>query len=516
MMNLAFVLESSASEYPNKTAIVFGETRLSFAQLNGAANQVANALLERGIQKGDKVALSCLNLPYFPIVYYGILKAGGVVVPLSVLLKHNEVHYHLEDSQAKAYFCFEGNEALPMGKEGYEGFLKTDTCSSFFSITANPAAPSPFGKTETLGQLMANAAPTVSTAQTLESDTAVIIYTSGTTGQPKGAELSHSNLLLNAIMTRDLMRLTVDDVMLTTLPLFHIFGQTVQMNTGILIGCTNALLPRFTPDGVFDLMLKEKVTMFAGVPTMYWALSHADIAPTKIEEISKNLRISVSGGASLPVAVLKDFESKFNVPILEGYGMSEGSPIVTFNKLTRPRKPGSVGSAVWGVQVKLVDDKGNQVAQGEKGELLYRGHNVMKGYFNKPEANAQTLTDGWLHSGDIAIMDEDGDYFIVDRIKDMIIRGGFNVYPREVEDVLMKHPAVSLVAVIGVPDDKLGEEIKAIVVLKEGHSILPEGLSAFAKSELAAYKYPRIVEIRDALPLSATGKILKKILRAEG
>jgi len=302
---------------------------------------------------------------------------------------------------------------------------------------------------------------------------------------------------------------------LTVLPLFHIFGQSVQMNAGILTGSTNVLLPRFTPDDVFGLMLKEKVTFFAGVPTMYWALTHAHISEDDIATISDNMRVSVSGGASLPVKVLKDFEAKFKVPILEGYGMSEGSPVVTFNKLNRIRKPGSIGSSVWGVEVLLVDENDQPVPLGEKGELIYRGHNVMKGYYNKPEANAKTLKNGWMHSGDIAIMDEDGDYFIVDRIKDMIIRGGLNVYPREVEDVLMKHPAISLVAVIGVEDEALGEEIKACVVLKEGHSASPEEISAFAKNELAAYKYPRIVEIRSSLPMSATGKILKKVLRQE-
>ena len=515
MMNLAFILENSAKEFPAKDAIVFGDTRLNFAQLNGAANQVANALVERGIQKGDKVALSCLNIPYFPIVYYGILKAGAVVVPLSVLLKHNEVAYHLADSEAKAFFCFEGNDALPMGKEGYEGFKQADTCATFYTITANPASPSPFGNTETLGMLMNGASPIFDTHQTQENDTAVIIYTSGTTGHPKGAELSHSNLLLNAIMVRDMIKVVPEDVMLTVLPLFHIFGQSVQMNSGILTGATNVLLPRFTPDDVFGLMLKEKVSFFAGVPTMYWALSHANISEEHIATISKNMRVSVSGGASLPVKVLKEFEAKFEVPILEGYGMSEGSPVVTFNKLNRARKPGSIGSAVWGVEVLLVDENDQPVPQGQKGELIYRGHNVMKGYYKKPEANAKTLKNGWMHSGDIAIMDTDGDYYIVDRIKDMIIRGGLNVYPREVEDVLMKHPAISLVAVIGVEDEEKGEEIKACVVLKEGYTATPEEISAFAKEELAAYKYPRIVEIRSSLPMSATGKILKKVLRKE-
>jgi long-chain acyl-CoA synthetase len=260
-------------------------------------------------------------------------------------------------------------------------------------------------------------------------------------------------------------------------------------------------------------MAKHKITVFAGVPTMFWGLLNYKEDKFDYAEISKHLRLTASGGAALPVQVLEEFEERFKVRVLEGYGMSEGSPVVTFNQLSVGTKPGSIGTPVWGVEVKLVDDQGNEVATGEKGELWYRGHNVMKGYYNRPEANAETITDGWLHSGDVAIKDADGFYFIVDRTKDMIIRGGFNVYPRELEEVMIQHPAVSLVAVIGIPDEKLGEEIKAYVVLKDGMSATEEEISEFAKSKLAAYKYPRIIEFIDALPMSATGKILKKELR---
>ena len=516
MLNLAYVLEESAKLYPTKDAFVFGDTRLTYAQINGAANQVANGLRDLGIGSGDKVALNCLNLPYFPIVYYGILKAGATVVPLSVLLKRDENAYHLQDSEAKAYFCFEGTPELPMGEEGYAGFQQAPDCEHFFVITGNPAAPSPIEGTKTLGMLMGNASPKFDIAQTSESDTAVIIYTSGTTGKPKGAELTHANLFLNAVVCRDMLQITKEDTNLIVLPLFHIFGQVVQMNAGVLAGTTNILLPRFDGEAVFGLLQKEKVSIFCGVPTMYWGLlNYPDADKFDLKAIAKQLRIAVSGGASLPVQVLKDFEAKFEVPILEGYGMSEGSPVVTFNKLDRDRKPGSIGSTVWGVDVKLIDENDNEVPVGEKGELIYRGHNVMKGYYNKPEANAVTLRNGWMHSGDIAVVDEDGDYYIVDRTKDMIIRGGFNVYPREVEEVLMKHDAISMVAVIGVPHDQYGEEIKACVVLKEGETATGDEISAWAKEKIAAYKYPRIVEIMASLPMSATGKILKKELRAD-
>lgn len=515
MLNLSVIIEDSARRYPNKDAFVFMDTRMTFAQINGAANQVANGLIAAGIKPGDKVGLSCFNLPYFPIAFFGILKAGGVVVPLSVLLKKDEIAYHLEDSDAKAYFCFEGTADLPMGKMGHAGFQEVENCSSFFMITANPAAASPIEGTQTLGSLMAGQAPTLETVATNAEDTAVIIYTSGTTGRPKGAELTHSGLMLNGILSADLMGARPEDIQLIVLPLFHIFALTVLMIAGVYRGTESILLPRFDAEAVFGLMQKHGVTIFAGVPTMYWGLLNYKGDQFDYKSIAEKLRVCASGGASLPVQVMKEFEERFKVPIIEGYGMSEGSPVVTFNQLSVGRKPGSIGTPVWGVEVKIVDENDQEVPVGEKGELLYRGHNVMKGYYKRPEANAKTLRGGWMHSGDVAIKDEDGFFYIVDRTKDMIIRGGLNVYPREVEEVMMKHEAISLVAVIGLPDEQFGEEIKACVVLKEGASATPEAIIAWTKEHIAAYKYPRVVEILDSLPMTATGKILKKELRKQ-
>jgi len=514
MLNLSVLLENSALKYPNKTAFTFMDTSLSFSQINAVANQVANGLVDIGIKPGDKVALSCFNLPYFPIIYNGILKAGATVVPLSVLLKGDEIQYHLENSEAKAYFCFIGTEELPMGKMGFAGFSEAKKCEHFFMIMPKPEMPSSIEGTKTLGSLLANKATSFDTIETKATDTAVIVYTSGTTGKPKGAELSHSNLIQNTILSEGLYNCSKDDTMLIVLPLFHIFAMTVLMNAALYKGATSILLPRFDAGAVLDSLEKHKVTVFAGVPTMYWGLnSYLDANDFDISTIKSNLKMCLSGGASLPVAVLEKFEERFDVAILEGFGMSEGSPVVTFNQVDIGRKPGSVGTPVWGVQVKLVDDKGNEVAQGEKGELLYKGHNVMKGYYNNPKATAKTIQNGWLYSGDIAIKDEDGFYFIVDRTKDMIIRGGLNIYPREVETVMMKHPAVSMVAVIGIPDEQMGEEVKAFVVLKENTSATEEELRQFTKDNIAAYKYPRVIEIIKALPTSATGKILKKELR---
>jgi long-chain acyl-CoA synthetase len=513
MLNLSVLLEDSARRYPNKDAFIFMDTHLSYAQVNGAANQIANGLKSIGIQPGDKVALSCLNLPYFPMIYYGILKAGATVVPLSVLLKKDEVEYHLKDSDSKAYFCFLGAPGLPMLEEGFAGFQNAPDCKNFFVITAKPTDPSPIEGQKTLGMLMAGQSPVCETVRTNAEDTAVIIYTSGTTGRPKGAELTHSNLTLNSILSANLSQCTEEDTWLIVLPLFHIFAMVVLMNAGVYKGTSNVLLPRFDPEAVLGLMQKHKVSIFAGVPTMYWGLVNYENTKFDLKAIASNLKMALSGGASLPVSVLEDFEKKFNVPILEGYGMSEGSPVVTFNHPNKERKPGSVGTPVWGVEVRVVDENDNEVPVGEKGEIVYRGHNVMKGYYKRPEVNEVVLRGGWLHSGDVGVMDEDGYFYIVDRTKDMVIRGGLNVYPREVEEVMMKHEAVSLVAVIGIPDDQFGEEIKACVVLKEGQSVGEDELKAWTKERIAAYKYPRVIEFMDALPMSATGKILKKELR---
>ena len=516
MLNLSVLLEDSARKHPTRDAVVFGETRLNYAQVNGAANQIANLLVERGIRPGDKVALSCPNLPYFPIVYYGILKAGAVVVPLNVLLKGREIAYHLADSDAKAYFCFQGTPDLPMGTEGHTGFEQADGCGQFFMITADPAGASPVEGTETMGAAMAKQSPVFESALTSETDSAVILYTSGTTGQPKGAELSHSNLVLNALeSTRMLGADPTGEKHLVTLPLFHSFGSTVQMNAGFGSGSTLVLLPRFDAAAAVKLLESEDITFFAGVPTMYWGLLGAlEGAEVDVDRIARNMRIAVAGGASLPVEIIKEFRSRFHVDIYEGYGLSETSPVATFNQKDRPAKPGSIGYPIWGVEVKLIDGDWNTIEDDPEavGEIAIRGHNIMKGYYNRPDATAEVMHDGWFRSGDLARRDEDGYYYIVDRAKDMIIRGGFNVYPREIEEVLMTHEGVSLAAVVGVPHDSHGEEVKAYVIKAPGSTITEDELVAWCKDNMASYKYPRIVEFRENLPMTATGKILKREL----
>ncbi|MFS3129825.1 long-chain-fatty-acid--CoA ligase [Nocardioides sp. Bht2] len=515
MLNLAVFLEDSARKYPDRDAVVLGETRLTYAQVNAGANQVANFLVSKGIQPGDKVALSCPNLPYFSLVYYGILKAGAVVVPLNILLKGREVAYHLGDSEAKAYFCFEGTPDLAIGAEGHTGFEQTDGCETFVVITADPTAASPIEGATTLGQALAGQAPTFETVATDADDTAVILYTSGTTGQPKGAELRHSNMHSNALTGRELFGADEEnpDTYLCVLPLFHSFGQTVIQNGAFAFGGTVVMLPRFEANAALGLMLREKVTFFGGVPTMYWGLLGALNEDVDVATLAANLRVAVAGGSALPVEVHKEFERRFGVTILEGYGLSETSPVASFAPWGKPPRVGSIGVPIPDVEMKLIDDAWNEVTgEDAVGEIAIKGANVMKGYYRRPEATAEAIHDGWFRSGDLARKDADGYYYIVDRAKDLIIRGGFNVYPREIEEVLVTHPDVSLAAVIGVPHDSHGEEIKAFVILNPGAEVSAEELVAWGKEQMASYKYPRSVEIVSALPMTATGKILKREL----
>ncbi|MQA90997.1 MAG: AMP-binding protein [Gemmatimonas sp.] len=519
MLNLAMLLDNAAAKYPDRDAVVQGTSRLTYAQLNAGACQVANGLRDFGIGSGDNVALSCPNLPYFPIVYFGVLKVGATVVPLNVLLKGPEIAYHLADSEATAFVCFQGTKELPMGQMGHAGFRESPQCEHFMLITADPAAPSPIGGTGTLGMLMRGQATTFETVDRQPDDTAVILYTSGTTGRPKGAELTHCNMIVNAIASRDMSMKALDPMqahtILIALPLFHSFGQTVQMNAGVLNASTLVLVPRFDPQIVVDALIRERVNLFAGVPTMFWGLLNYvrqnDIDPAPIRE---NLVLCNSGGAAMPVELLRAFEETFKVTVLEGYGLSETAPVATFNHVDLPRKVGSIGIPIFGVEVRVVDKTGKDTPNDVPGEIVIRGHNVMKGYYNRSEATAEAIRDGWFHSGDIATRDEDGYFFIVDRLKDMIIRGGFNVYPREIEETLMTHPGVSLAAVVGVPDEESGEEIKAFIIPKDGEIISAGELIDWCKDRMAAYKHPRIIEFRDTLPMTATGKILKRELVA--
>jgi long-chain acyl-CoA synthetase len=489
--NLANILTETAARHGDSTAFKLDDVELNYTLLDEASARFAALLKAKGIEPGDRVGLMLPNVPYFPLVYYGSLRAGAIVVPMNVLLKEREVLFYLEDPGAKLLFAWHGfAEAAESG-------------------ASDAGAECVLVKPGEFEQLVGSQEPDYSLADKRADDTAVILYTSGTTGTPKGAQLTHANLRDNCtVSARALGHFSTEDVLLGALPLFHTFGQTCTMNCGVLSGACVTMLPRFEPEKALEIIERDRVTVFQGVPTMYNAMLHADNADS-ID--ASSLRVCNSGGAAIPVELIRAFEKKFDCAILEGYGLSETSPVASFNHPGRPRKPGSIGTPIEGVEMQVWDDDGNEVPQGEVGEIVIRGHNVMKGYWGRPDATENAITnDGWFHTGDMARVDEDGYFFIVDRKKDMIIRGGYNVYPREIEEVLYEHPAVMEAAVVGVPDDALGEEVGAAVVLCKGEQLDPAELRNYVKEQVAAYKYPRKIWFVDELPKGPTGKILKR------
>jgi long-chain acyl-CoA synthetase len=489
-MNLASIVTESAARAPESAAVRLGDQRLTFAELDERSARLAALLRARGLQQGDRVGVMLPNVLEFPIAYYGVLRAGGVVVPMNVLLKRREIAFYLEDSGARLLLAWHG-----FAEEAGDG--AADAGAEMIEV--EPAA---------FAELIADHEPLRELAGTDEGDTAVILYTSGTTGKPKGAELTHFNLSRNSeLASRNTCEVRQGDVVLGALPLFHSFGQTVSMNASLRVGATLTLLPKFDPGDALEMMQRERVTHFYGVPTMYGALLHH---PGRESFDASALRICITGGASMPVEVLRGFEQAFDCELLEGYGLSETSPVASTNHPGRPRKPGSIGTPLAEVEMKVVDEDDDEVPQGEVGEIVIRGHNVMKGYWQRPEATAEAMRGGWFHTGDMARVDEEGYFFIVDRKKDLIIRGGYNVYPREVEEVLYEHPKIREAAVLGIPHDEWGEEIGAAVVLHEGEEMAPEEVSEYVKERIAAYKYPRIVWFMDDLPKGPTGKILKR------
>ncbi|WP_018156145.1 long-chain-fatty-acid--CoA ligase [Demetria terragena] len=488
-MNVAEFVTSSAQKRPDHPALRLGEFTQSYAELDEATARVATLLGTLGHKPGDSVGMTLPNVPEFAAIYYGILRAGGVVIPMNPLLKGREVAYFLEDSDAR--ILFSANTFIAEAKEGAEQT----------GATVVEVVPGEFAS------VLQDHEPATGMVDRDPSDTAVLLYTSGTTGRPKGAELTHSNLGRNAEIVRDtVITLTDEDIILGGLPLFHAFGQTVTLNAGMAAGATLVLLPRFEPTEALQTMAAQKTTIFAGVPTMYAAMLGVSDAPAL-----PNLRQCASGGASLPVEVLRRFEEAFGCKILEGYGLSETSPVASFNHPHLERKAGSIGTPLQDVEMRIVDDNGEVVAQGERGEIAVKGHNIMKGYRGRAEATAEVLSeDGWFRTGDIGIVDEDGYYFVVDRKKDLVIRGGYNVYPREIEEVLYEHPAIAEAAVVGIPHDSLGEEVGAAVAFRAGESATEDEVREFVKERVAAYKYPRVVWVVDELPKGPTGKILKR------
>ncbi len=496
--NLARIMTTAAEESPEGIAVKLDDTELNYAVLGEGSARMAGLLKAKDVGPGDRVAVMLPNVPYFPVAYYGALRMGAVVVPMNVLLKAREVQFHLEDSGAKVLIAWADFEEAALG--GAQG-------------AGAEYVPVKQGEFE---QLLVEAEPDHALADCAGDETAVILYTSGTTGQPKGAELTHDNLYRNAtVAASTLGEITEEDRLLGALPLFHSFGQTCTLNAAICERALLSMIPRFDPAKALEIIQRDRITIFQGVPTMYNAMLSVE---NRDDYDTSTLRMCMSGGSAMPAETMRSFEEAFECKILEGYGLSETSPVASFNHPDRERKPGSIGTPIEGVEMKVVDDDGSEVAQGEAGEIVVRGHNVMKGYWNRPEATEEAIKDGWFYTGDIAKVDEDGYFFIVDRKKDLIIRGGYNVYPREIEEVLYEHPAIQEAAVVGVPDDELGEEVGAAVVLKPGEELDADAVRKYVKEQVAAYKYPRSVWFLDELPKGPTGKILKREIEvpAEG
>ena len=492
--NIASWVSERAASGPELPAIKQSETVLSYAALDAAVARFATILSGLGVRPGDRVAMIMPNVVYFPIVYYAILRIGSIAVPMNPLLKAGEISFAWNDSGAKVAVVF------PLFAE--EAAKAASVTGTKVIITVPGEFDAELARTDPIEQV----------AQSTGDETAVILYTSGTTGQPKGAELTHANLSSNVRTTIEtLLPMAPGDVIFGGLPLFHSFGQTVGLNAAIAGGACLTLLPKFDGEEALSIIDEDRVTVFLGVPTMYMAL----LAVKDRDRFdTSTLKVAASGGASLPVEVLHGVERAFEITLLEGYGLSETSPVAAFNHPDRPTKPGSIGTPIRGVEFGLRDDDDREVADGEIGEIVIRGENLMKRYWDRPDATAEAMRSGWFHSGDLARRDDDGYYFIVDRKKDMINRKGYNVYPREVEEILYTHPAVAEAAVFGVPDAESGEEVAALVTLKEGASATPEELRDYVKDLIAAYKYPRFVRF-GPIPKGPTGKILKREIKFE-
>jgi long-chain acyl-CoA synthetase len=493
MTNFAQELASAVADGAERPAVKLDDLVLNYGLLDAGAQRAAGLLRARGVEAGDRVGMQLPNVPYFPVVYFGALRLGAIVVPMNPLLKGREVGYHLKDSGAKLLVAWHGfAEPAQAGSEE----------ASAECLLVTP------GEFE---QALGEAEPVEDIADRADDDPAAIIYTSGTTGTPKGATLTHSNLAAGAETARDLVDAGPETVTLATLPLFHVFGMNSVMNCTVQARGLLTLLPRFEPAKALEIIQRDKVTTFAGVPTMYTALLHH---PERGDYDTSSLDLCVSGGSAMPVEVLRGFDEAFGTKVLEGYGLSETTGMGSFNLPSQERKPGSIGVPIGGTEFRLVDDDGNDVPAGEPGEIAMRGPFVMRGYWERDDATAETIRDGWFHTGDMATVDDDGYFFIVDRKKELIIRGGYNVYPREIEEVLYEHPAVREAAVVGVPHDALGEEVGAAIALKDGADASEDEIRAFAKERVAAYKYPRQIWFVEELPKGPTGKVLKREIGA--
>lgn len=498
--DLTSLLLEYAADSPEKVLFVHEGRHIQVGDVVEKVERLSAALLGLGITKGSRVLLMLPNVPEYVISYYAILRIGGVVVPANVLLRERELHYLMDDCEANAIIA--------------PSVSSPDVVAAAEALDSRPQvifwgdnAPDGFLRLE---RLIEEHGPTDSFAFVMPDDTAAIMYTAGTTGRPKGAVLTHYNLLGNTRACVKLINLKPRDRLIGLIPFFHAFGQTAVMNTALAAGASVVLVPRFDPEETMRAVKDYLVTVFVAVPTVYSIL----LSHSKVDSFDfSSVRYCISGGSALKPELLWDFQKRFSLTILEGYGLAEATAVATFNHLRQEPRPGSIGTPIEGVEVVLMDDNGNQVLPGQVGEIAIRGEYIMKGYLNRPEATRKVMQGGWFRTGDLARQDEDGYLYIVDRKTDMIVKSGFNVYPREIEELLLDHPAISEAAVIGVPDPVQGEAVKVCIVLRSGAQLSAEEIAAFCRQKLARYKCPRYVQFYQQLPKSPSGRILKKKLR---
>ncbi|MGX6444229.1 long-chain-fatty-acid--CoA ligase [Neobacillus sp. K501] len=505
------ILQETTAKYPENNALSFFGDKISYQQLLGLAQGFTSALQQNQVQKGDRVAIMLPNCPQYVISYYGILGAGAIVTQVNPMSVEREIEYILTDSGAETIIVMDAFYSRVKSVQA------NTSLKNIIVVSLQPAGHD-FSPDRSFEQFLADGNGKV-TPVTIEPehDVAILQYTGGTTGRSKGAMLTHRNILANVLQSYEFFKHEMEfgkERCLTVIPLFHVFGMSSCMNLCIFTGAESIMLPRFDLEEVLNTIKTEQPTTFPGVPTMYVALTNH---PHAEEYGLGSIRTCNSGSAPMPVELLRDFEAKTGAKILEGYGLSEASPTTHCNPPFADRKPGSVGIGVPSTEYKIVDvGRGtDEVPVGELGEVIIKGPQIMKGYWNMPEETANTLRDGWLFTGDIGKVDEDGYLYIVDRKKDLIIASGFNIYPRDIEEVLYEHPAIQEAVVIGVPDPYRGEDVKACLVLKAGKSATEEEIIQYCKQNLSAYKVPRIIEFREQLPKTAVGKILRRSLREE-
>ena len=500
MVNVAELLELNQEQNAQKHALTWGESQVTYGELYEAVLRMASGLKEIGLKKGDRVLLMLPNIPHFPISYYAVLAVGAVVVPINVMFKEREIAYQIEDSEAVAAIAWEGftNDLLKARD-------KTESLKHLFILGDNIPDDAIH-----LTKFISHHKPLDKIDEVEPDDSAVIMYTAGITGHPKGAELSHQGLSYAIKVLAETLRLTDREKILAVVPFFHSFGVVVVMNAGLYGGSTLTLAPRFNPKDALDIIAKDKITILAGVPTMFQMIhDFPDFADYDLS----SLKYCLSGGSHLSEDLLRRFEERFSTYVLEGYGLSETCAAASFNNFKRERKPGSIGYPLEGMEMRVVDEEDQEISIGDIGEIVIKGPSLMKGYRNRPQASTEVMRNGWFHTGDIGRMDMDGYFYLVGRKTDMILKGGFKVVPREIEEIISAHPQVTEVAVIGIPDQVMGEEIKACIVPKEGIRINPAALLEYCHERLANYKCPAILRFYRELPKGPTGRVLKKELR---